>query len=220
MGGERGEREKEIKNPLAAIKGMTQSIDRNLNDPEFIADYREVVPKEIGRLSNLVDKLIRLGETPKPHAAPIDISGLLKDTIKIFENTCQKQGIKIATDFSPLPQIKADPEQLVQVFTNLILNAIQAMPKGGELKFKTQKSKFKNKESIIIEISDTGCGIAEEKLKHIFEPFFSTKEEGMGLGLAISYKIVKDHGGEIEVESGAGKGTKFRIILYPGKEEG
>ena len=203
----------EIKNPLAAIKGMSQMLGQNVNDPEFIADFKQVVPKEISRLENLVDNLLKLGKTNKEGLQIVNIDRLIEDVLKLYDNCLKHKGIKLVKELNPISEIKADPEQLAQVLTNLILNAIQAMPYGGVLKIKTQASKRKDKEAIIIEVSDNGVGIPDSNIKNIFEPFYSSKEDGIGLGLAISYKIVKDHGGEIEVESKIGEGTIFRVSL-------
>ena len=199
----------EIKNPLAAIKGMSQAMDKNINDPEFQKDFREVVPREIDRLNNLVENLVRLGRSPKLQFTLVNVNSLLENTLKLFEGRCRAHRIAISKELGHLPEIKADPEQLTQVFTNLVLNAIQAMPGSGDLMVKSDS----RENSIVIEIADSGQGIPEEKLKDIFEPFFTTKEEGMGLGLAITYKIIKDHRGEIEVESRPGQGTRFSISL-------
>lgn len=199
----------EIKNPLAAIKGMSQSIDQGMKDPEFIKDFSEVVPKEIDRLNNLVENLVRLGRTPHPQLISVSVNDVIEGVLKLFDNRCRNKGINVSKELNSLPEIKADPEQLTQVFTNLILNAIQAMPKGGELRLSSRRQEGK----LVIEVADTGQGIPEENLKNIFEPFFSTKDEGTGLGLAITYKIIKDFGGDIEVESRGGEGTRFRIIL-------
>jgi two-component system NtrC family sensor kinase len=203
----------EIKNPLAAIKGMAQMLDQNVNDPEFIADFRQVVPKEINRLNNLVDNLLKLGKTNIIRLQSVNINIFIEDIIKLYDNCLKNNGIRLIKELNPVSGIKADPEQLAQVLNNLIINAIQAMPDGGEIEIKTSALIFKEKENIVIEVSDTGIGITEDKLKDIFEPFVSSKDEGMGLGLAISYKIIKDHGGEIEVESRIGQGTTFRLYL-------
>ena len=199
----------EIRNPLAAIKGMSQSIERGINDPEFVKDFSEVVPKEIDRLNNLVENLVRLGRTPRPQLIPVKVNEVIESVLKLFDNRCRNKGIAVSKELNPLPEIEADPEQLTQVFTNLILNAIQAMPNGGELRINSRRAEDKT----VIELADTGQGILEENLKTIFEPFFSTKDEGTGLGLAITYKIIKDFGGDIEVESEVGRGTKFIIRL-------
>jgi len=199
----------EIKNPLAAIKGMAQTLDRNANDPEFMRDFKAVVPKEINRLKKLIENLMKLSQPPQSKFTPVDVNKIIENSLKLFENQFEKNSIRVVKELDSRTEIKAAPEQLTQVFTNLILNAIQAMPKGGQL---TVSSGQKNNK-IIIEIADTGQGIPADKLKEIFEPFFSTKKEGLGLGLAITYKIIKDHGGEIEVESKAGEGTTFKLFL-------
>jgi two-component system, NtrC family, sensor histidine kinase HydH len=199
----------EIKNPLAAIKGMTQAIDKNANDQEFLDDFKRVVPKEIDRLDGLVDGMIQLGRPPRLVFAPVKINALIEDNLKLFEHRCQNHQIAIVKALGQIPEINADPQQLTQVITNLVLNAIQAMPNGGKLSISTRAAT----DAVILEIADTGRGIPEDKLKDIFEPFFTTREEGLGLGLAITYQIIKGHNGEISVESKVGEGTRFRIAL-------
>jgi signal transduction histidine kinase len=203
----------EIKNPLAAVKGMIQTLDADSQDEEFMNDFRSVVPKEIERLNNLADNLTKLGKSTDLKFQPVKVNDVIEKALKLFGKQCQNQGIRVVSELAPASEITGDPEQLAQVFINLILNALQAMPNGGTLEIKSQKSKVKNNESIIIEITDTGHGIPQSDLKNIFEPFFSTKKEGSGLGLAVIYKIIKDHGGEIEVESEVNKGTRFRVAL-------
>lgn len=187
----------EIKNPLAAIKGMTQAINLHPNDQEIMNDFKKVVLREIDRLTALIDNLTRLGRSPKLQFSQVNISELIENSLKLFASRCRSQNIDLINNLGPMPEINADPDQLTQVFTNLILNAIQAMPNGGKITLTGGVVEDK----IALEVSDTGQGIPEDKLKDIFEPFFSTKEEGLGLGLAITYKIIKDHGGNIEVES-------------------
>jgi len=199
----------EIKNPLAAIKGLSQMIDKNINDREFMMDFKEVVPREIDRIDSLVGGMTKLGRETKPLHIKVNIDSLIDNVLKLFNSKIKGQNIELTKNLSSKIEINGDPEQLTQVFTNLLLNAIQAMPNGGKLEIKT--SQFDQK--VLIEIRDNGPGIPEDKLKDIFEPFFTTKEEGMGLGLAITYKIIKEHGGEIEVENNKDSGTKFRITL-------
>ncbi|HEY5190964.1 MAG TPA: ATP-binding protein, partial [Candidatus Deferrimicrobium sp.] len=115
--------------------------------------------------------------------------------------------------------IHADSGQIRQVFLNIILNAIQAMPDGGELSISTGRWISEGPEGVEITIKDTGVGIPKEDIADIFQPFFTTKEEGTGLGLAISYGIIKKHDGNIEVESEVGQGTTFRILLPEGTSE-
>lgn len=199
----------EIKNPLAALKGMTQAIDKNVNDPEFLEDFKRVVPKEIDRLDGLVDSMIQLGKPPRLIFAPVKLNDLIEHNLKLFEHRCRNHQITIIKELGALPEIEADPQQLTQVITNLILNAIQAMPQGGRLTVNTRATAG----AVVLEIADTGRGIPADKVKDIFEPFFTTREEGLGLGLAITYQIIKGHNGEITVESKVGEGTRFRITL-------
>lgn len=198
----------EIKNPLTAVKGMTQALEMNPDDKECLSDFKEVVPKEIDRLNNLVNNLVRFGKSPKLQFKQVDVNTIIENALRLFSSRCRNRNIEIKKELGPVPEIKADPEQLTQVFTNLILNAIQAIGSdGGQISFKTQEVN----NHVLIEVADSGQGIPQDKLKNIFDPFFSTKEEGSGFGLAITYKIIQDHKGEITVESKLGHGTKFRI---------
>lgn len=199
----------EIKNPLAAIKGMTQSLDRNPGDAETLEDFKKVVPKEIDRLDGLVDGMIQLGRPPRLLFAPVKLNELIENTLKLFEQRCRSHRIEIVRMLGELPEIKADAQQLTQVLTNLVLNAIQAMPDGGKLTITTREEE----RTVILAVADTGRGIPPERLKDIFEPFFTTREEGLGLGLAITYQIIQSHHGSISVESQEGEGTKFRLSL-------
>ena len=140
----------------------------------------------------------------------VDLLHVVEDVLALLENQCQKKKIEINKRLIGLPKIKGDAELLSQVFLNLFLNAIQAMPDGGEL---SVGSKVCNNNSVYLEVCDTGQGIPEEKLDNIFDPFFTTKEEGSGMGLAVAYRIIKEHNGEITVESQPGKGTRFFIWL-------
>jgi signal transduction histidine kinase len=125
----------------------------------------------------------------------------------LFTHQLKKKQVVLVEDLKEIPTIKADADQLQQVFSNLILNAIDAMPNGGTLSIKTHQ----NGNQIVAEIADSGVGIPEANLKNIFDPFFTTKSKGNGLGLAVSFKIIEEHNAAIEVESVTGKGTTFRI---------
>lgn len=205
----------EIKNPLASIKGLTQVLPENLDDREFIAKYVEIVPRQLDRINRIVEDLLAFGRPKELVVRPVDPAKVVTDVLRLVEGQCRQAGIMVVTDGQPTPVVNADPERLAQVFMNIILNAVQAMRGGGELKVRiSQQDK-----AVQIEISDTGEGIAAEKLPNIFDPFYTTKERGSGLGLAVTYRIVKEHGGEITAESQAGKGTIFKIWLptVPGR---
>ena len=199
----------EIKNPLASIKGLTQVLPENLDDKEFIVKYIEIVPRQLDRINRIVEDLLAFSQPKELVVRPVDPEKVLTDVLRLVEGQCRKAGITVVTDCRPVPALQADPERLDQVFMNIILNAIQAMPNGGTVNVKCQMTNDK----CLIEISDSGQGIPAEKLPNIFDPFYTTKERGSGLGLAVTYRIVKEHGGEITAESQAGKGTTFKIWL-------
>ena len=198
----------EIKNPLASIKGMTQVLEENLADPNFIKKYQEVVCRQIDRMNNLVEKLLRFGHPPGLTLAQLELNQVIEETLALLSDQCKKKGIRIDLELGKLPQMEGDFEQLEQLFMNLILNAIQAMPDGGVLSIRTSSLSL-----LCVEISDSGIGIPDDKIDRIFDPFFSTRDEGVGMGLAVAYRIVKEHGGRIQVESKVGKGTTFKLWL-------
>jgi signal transduction histidine kinase len=199
----------EIKNPLASIKGMTQVLDDNLDDPEFIKNYQGVLTRQIDRINNLVEKLLKFGQPQELIVKKIDINRIIGEILGLLESQFRKKGIKTTIESNNLPEIEGDFEQLSQVFMNLFLNAISAMKNGGELEVKSEK----DESGVKIEVTDTGSGIDPSEIDKIFDPFFSLKEEGAGMGLAVAYRIIKEHKGEINVSSEPGKGTTFSIWL-------
>ncbi|HTY13805.1 MAG TPA: ATP-binding protein, partial [Candidatus Omnitrophota bacterium] len=180
----------EIKNPLASIKGMTQILPDNLDDPEFLAKYTEIVPRQLDRINSIIESLLRIGRPARFATVAVDLGKVIGDIIKLVEADCRKKNIKISAELPSGMATEGDPEQLTQAFMNLILNAIDAMRTGGELKVISDRAKGEaGKDMIWIEISDSGEGIAEEDVGKIFDPFFTTKERGTGLGLALTYRI-------------------------------
>jgi signal transduction histidine kinase len=209
----------EIKNPLASIKGMSQVLEENLPDPDFIKKYQGVVSRQIDRINDLVEKLLRFGQPKELCLSKFSLNQVMEEILSLLENQCRKRSIRVIKDLKGLPAIEGDAGQLSQVFMNLFLNAIQAMPQGGSLSI---SSDLRSPNYICIEVSDTGAGIPSGKIDNVFDPFFSTKEVGSGMGLAVAYRIVKEHGGEINVESEVasprgsargGRGTEFRVWL-------
>lgn len=200
----------EIKNPLAGIK---VSIEVLLDELNLADGDREVLVKvisEIKRLELLIKALLNFAKPPKPQFSLVDVQGLL-DTVTSFSlKTPSFSPIMVLKDYAEhLPRIMADPMQLQQVFMNLILNAVEAMPGGGTLTLKT--SLEKSSHVLQLMISDTGKGIEDEEKGKIFQPFFTTKSKGTGLGLAITKRLIEQHGGGIIAEKNHPKGTTFRI---------
>lgn len=208
----------EINNPLTPILGYSHLlISQSAVDPEKQAKFLEVIHESAEKVKKIVENLLSFARTDKPNREYADVNGIVEKAVEFREYQLSVENIEIQRDYdSELPKTMADANQLQQVFTNIILNAYYAMVKqkrgGGKLKVSTTCEDGK---SIMIAISDDGPGIEKEVLKKIFDPFFTTKPPGIGtgLGLSVSYGIVKEHQGEIVVDTELGKGTKFTVIL-------
>ena len=200
----------EIRNPLTAIKGFIQLIGRRLEGET--AGYIEIVLQEIERIEGIVNDLLLLARQPKPRLRQVDVArllGRLVDMIRVDEGA---RGCTVELVVAgPLPLVTADEAQLRQVFLNLMRNGLDAMPGGGLLRLRASHDPAAG--TVIVEVEDRGAGIPPEHLGQIFDPFFSTKEGGTGLGLAVSYGIVRNHGGHIDVDSEPGRGTRVRVVL-------
>ena len=207
----------EIKNPLAGIKG---SVEVMVDEVSIREDDRAILHQAVGeikRIESLLKNLLNFAKPPTPQLTVIDLNDILDKTIafamrypSLLADTAT--AINVSKDFNKkLPKTMADPMQMQQVFLNLLLNAIEAMPEGGTLAVKTCYDEELN--SIQIMISDTGKGIQKEMINNIFQPFFTTKRKGTGLGLAITRRLIEQHGGTIYAESNPGEGTIFNILL-------
>jgi signal transduction histidine kinase len=217
----------EIRNPLAAIKGATQYLaPRRLpgDDREFL----EIIVEEVNRLNGVVSQFLEYSRPPKSSLAPGDLNDVLQRTFRLLAPDVPA-GIQVELDLAPeLPRVACDPEQLKQVFLNLALNAFQAMPGGGRLAVSTQVARDElapwreahgRLESVEVRFRDSGPGVRPEDRESVFVPFFTTKEKGTGLGLAVSQRIVRAHHGTIAVSSPSGGGAEFTITLPALAEE-
>jgi signal transduction histidine kinase len=212
----------EIRNPLVAIRTFTQLLPERYQDAEFREGFQGLALKEVDRICGLINDLLAFARPSRPNVAEENMNEVVDGIGRILETQAKEKAIEIKRDFATdLPRVWIDREQMKQVFMNLILNAIQAMGEGGSLVVSTRlyckDESEENSRYIQVEIRDTGVGISEENLEHIFDPFFTNKDEGSGLGLSISHQIVQEHGGYIVVESKVGQGTSFFINLPVGK---
>lgn len=200
-----GEMAHEIKNPLTAMKGMMQIFRENLSDGQFIKDFVSIMPRQIDRIGSVVNRLLKLESGPRTASREyLSVDDLVDDVLKLCVPKCDMSAIKVVRERSDRPLgIMADRECLEQVMFNLVLNAVQAMPGGGTLKVRTCGN--------ILEIADTGDGIEKDMLARVFEPFYTTKEGGAGLGLFVTRKMLSDMGATIEVSSAPGRGTVFSV---------
>lgn len=169
------------------------------------------IKREIHRLNQMVENFLRYGKPPKLHPQEVDIELLLSDVIDLARHNAREQGINVVVQSNGLPPVIADREQIKTCFMNIIANAIQAMPQGGELRVETEQDDVKH--DIKIVFSDTGHGIGEETLPRIFQPYFTTKQLGIGLGLSLTREIIHEHGGKITVSSRMNQGTKVTVTL-------
>ena len=205
----------EIKNPLASIKNFTQLLPSAYEDPNFRKEFTELVTREVNRINKIVNDLLDYARPRKTTLLKTKLPELIDETLFSLKATLDEHHIVIKTNYNQISSITIDHDQMRQVFVNLILNAVEAMPKGGTIEV-TIRQNEKNEIEIIL--SDTGCGISEELVEEIFNPFFTAKERGTGLGLSIVQRIINEQGGRITVASKINQGTQFTVIL-PGTEK-
>lgn len=211
----------EIRNPLVAIKTLTQLLPDRLDDEEFREQFLKIASGEVDRISSLVKELLDFARPSSPKLEYEDVNAILDGMILLVSTETKKKQINILKNYATdLPPVQVDREQIKQVFLNVLLNAIQATPENGRITVKTRAFTKPGGEAYAqIEFTDTGCGIPNEHLEEIFNPFFTTKNTGSGLGLSISHQIVQDHRGYIDVESFLGKGSSFFINLPVKKDQ-
>jgi two-component system, NtrC family, sensor kinase len=209
----------EVRNPLNAMKGAIVYIQRQRADDKLVHEYTQLVSEEIDRLSRFVSEFLYFARQSVPKKEPTDINRLIVATQTLFEKEAQEKEIRFHNRLAPkLAIVSIDPHQMEQVLVNVLLNAMAAMPEGGDITFTSRLHKVRSDPDgrlwVRVIIEDNGEGIPTDQLKNIFDPFFSTKENGTGLGLPISLGIVENHGGRILITSQEGAGTSV-IIEWP-----
>jgi len=209
----------ELRNPLAGIKTTAQALSEEMSKDDARREYLNRITKEIDRLNDLLKTFFSFAKPQKLNLIDCSVKDVINEIIPFLLKEITDQGVRFVETYHPqLPKIKVDKNQMYQVFLNLFLNAIQAMPNGGDLKIEVNPTVSypqdgSSQNFIRIVISDTGKGIPPNIIHRIFDPFFTTKPKGIGLGLSITYQIIKKHGGTIKVESKLEKGTSFIISL-------
>ena len=211
----------EIGTPLNIIGGRAELIKRRLEDKEGAQKNLDIIVQQTERITKIIQQLLGFVRKKKPEQKSLKMDTLLEMTLDFLGHQIQKQEVRVVRELShDLPPVMGDPDQLQQVFLNLILNAIQSMPEGGILRL-SASSKGISKEGlengqrqyVVVSVIDTGLGMEKEVVQNIFNPFFTTKDTGTGLGLMVSQGIVQDHEGWIDVESELGKGSMFNVYL-------
>jgi signal transduction histidine kinase/ActR/RegA family two-component response regulator len=198
----------ELRNPLGVIKNSTYYLNMKLRDAdEKVKRHLKIMDREIATSNKIINDLLSFARDKKPSLQKTQINTVVQDALS---RTALPDKVAVITElWDYLPPLMADPGQIEQVFINMISNAAQAMSDGGRLEIATRAEDG----CIVTEFKDSGCGISEENLGKLFEPLFTTKAKGIGLGLAVSKRLIEAHKGTIEVESQEGKGTTFRVRL-------
>ncbi|MGI5915816.1 MAG: ATP-binding protein [Anaerolineae bacterium] len=202
----------ELRNPLMVMRNSLYYLDRLLamgktDSPDVWRRYITKMDGEIDRQSKIINDLLFFSRNRPRTLTQVDLNALLRE---VLMRTPMAESIEVREELqSDLPELRADADQLQQVFINLIVNAVQAMPEGGTLTVSTRSTEY----HVIAEVADTGVGMSEEDLERLFQPFFTTKERGIGLGLSVSHSIIEAHRGKIAVSSEPGRGTRFTVEL-------
>jgi PAS domain S-box-containing protein len=216
----------EIKNPLVSIKTFAQLLPERYQDSDFRETFFSLIGHEVDRIDSLVNQLLRFARPAKPLLKPMHVHEILEKALLLIGHRLYQKDIKLTRSWqAEVDTIRADADQIEQVFLNFFINALDAMKSGGSLTVATEIGSAETwpaallgdssqvQEILRITIADDGGGIKPEDVPHVFDPFFTTKDHGTGLGLSVVHGIVQEHGGQIEVESELARGTSFHIFL-------
>jgi len=198
----------EIRNPLASLSGAVEVLAAGAPD-ETRERLGQIVIKETDRLNAIIREFLEYARPAPLNRDTVNVAEIVDEVLVLLEHRSTPGTLKVVREFPPALPWSVDRQQFRQVVWNLCLNALQAMPEGGELKVAMAVPGGR----LLLRVADTGEGIADGDLGHIFEPFYSTKAAGTGLGLALVHRVVQDHGGEIDVQSRAGGGAVFTLTL-------
>jgi two-component system, sporulation sensor kinase E len=199
----------EIRNPMTALKGFIQLLEGSVKDD--FSMYFNVITSELKRIESIITEFLVLARPQAIKYLKKDIGTIMKETIDLLSAQAILVNVQMRLEVEKdLPLIYCEPNQLKQVFINVLKNAIEVMTKGGKIDVKINR---KDENHLCVSITDRGSGISEDKIKRLGQPFYTTKERGTGLGLMVSYKIIEEHRGTVDVESEEGEGTTFHITL-------
>jgi two-component system, NtrC family, sensor kinase len=202
----------EVNTPLAVISTYAQMLAKQVAEDSAKSQILDKIAKQTFRASEIVNSLLNFSRTSTTSFGPVNLNKAIQETLSLLDHQLQKAGIVIRTDFDPdAPVIQGNAGKLQQVFLNLFINARDAMPSGGRLVVRTWREGTRAQ----VEVADSGSGIAPEHMHRIYDPFFTTKaaRKGTGLGLSVSYGIIQEHDGSIEVSNGPGGGARFHIVF-------
>lgn len=204
----------EIRNPLGAIKGAAQYLTSESGFGDENGKLLSVIIEEVDRLNSVVTQFLEYAKPHNLNIKEVDVNSLIEKAISLIRTSSGTENITVLSELQPgLAAFPMDEAQIIQVMLNIAINAIDAMPNGGTLTIRTSAISDNSNDTIEIRVQDTGKGISSSELSNIFKPFFTTKERGVGLGLAICKRIIRNHRGDITVKSIPGEGTVITIIL-------
>lgn len=203
----------EVRNPLTTISAIVFAMERRLTPGTPEQKDAHTIRREVHRANQMLKEFTQLARPTQPKLAAVRVDSLLAETCGLMGAELERLSVRLQVDEEPNLMLLADGQQIRQVLLNLVKNAAEAMPNGGRISLKAHCRVEPGGKAVIIEVRDEGSGIAPEVQKRLFEPFFSTKAEGTGLGLAVSHRIVTRHRGRLEFESAPGRGTVFRMTL-------
>jgi len=204
----------DIRNPLVSVRTFLQLLPERLDDEEFRTTFRELALGELDRVCLLINDLLSFSRPTPPEHERVDVGPLAEQTVRLLEAEARKADV--ALHFESVPAtvaVLADEAQLRQVLMNVVLNAIEATPPLGSVTVSCGRTKGADVESCLLTVYDTGTGLADGETERIFEPFYTTKDLGSGLGLYVARRIVTDHGGEIRAVGAPGGGCRVEIHL-------
>jgi two-component system, NtrC family, sensor histidine kinase AtoS len=211
----------EIRNPLAGIKTSAQVLEESFSPGDFRSQLVSRIVKEIDRSNELLKKFFNFAKPSKPRQEFHHIEMIIDGVYLLLAPRLRKKSIHFRTEFAELiPQVYIDSSQIEQVILNVFINAVEAIRSGGEILVKTQvvenmrlKEDASPVNAVCISVKDNGVGVPADKLEKIFNPFYTTKSDGVGLGLSISTRLLQENGGKIELQSQEGEGSTFKIYL-------
>jgi two-component system, sporulation sensor kinase E len=199
----------EIRNPMTALKGFIQLLEPSIKAQH--AMYYDVITSELARMDSIINEFLILAKPQETRFQEKDICQIMRETVDLLNPQAVLYNVQFHTHYDDqIPYVYCEPNQLKKVFINLIKNAIEVMPTGGKITIAINSI---NNQFILISIRDEGSGIPKDKINKLGEPFYTTKEKGTGLGLMVSYRIIEEHNGSIEVESEEGIGSLFKIRI-------
>ena len=213
----------EVRNPLMGVRGAAQLLMVETTFPPALKEYCDVIIREVDRLNGLVEGMLAFAQPSPPRVVECNVNQILEEILALEEPVLRRRGVTVGRTYDPqVPPIAADPDQIRQVFLNLIRNGAEAMEGGGELTLKTAYERRSPRcfglSVAVVKVVDQGSGLSSEARQHLFDPFFTTKVKGTGLGLAICHRIVGDHRGHIEIGDAEERGCAVTVLLPLAKQ--